>query len=240
MRVGHGAMASEWITLGEASRMLGIAPATLRRWSDAGRVRAFTTPGGHRRYRRSALERLIPGERSDRPSLVRSGMTTNRVARAYREEARVAARESPWLIGLDDTQRDWFRQHGRRLTNALLTYLDADEPLVTEHQLAEAVAEAAAYGRVAAGLELSLSQAVEGFLQFRRPFLRQLTLVARQRGFDTEATVDLIEAAETVMDRLLIATMAAHRAERGGTSGDVSRPPATRRRRQPREGGPVA
>ncbi len=240
MRVGHGATASEWITLGEASRMLGIAPATLRRWSDAGRVRAFTTPGGHRRYRRSALERMIPGDRSDRPSLVRSGMTTNRVARAYREEARVAARESPWLIRLDDTQRDWFRQHGRRLTSALLAYLDADEPLVTEHQLAEAVVEAAAYGRVAAGLELSLSQAVEGFLQFRRPFLRQLTLVARQRGFDTEATVDLMEAAETVMDRLLITTMAAHRAERGGTSGDVSHPPATRRRRQPREGGPVA
>jgi excisionase family DNA binding protein len=239
MRLDHAAPASEWITLGEASRLLGIAPATLRRWSDAGRVRAFTTPGGHRRYRRAALERLIPGERSDRPSLVRSGMTANRVARAYREEARVAARETPWLIRLDDTQRDWFRQHGHRLTSALLAYLDANEPIVTEHELTEAIAEATAYGRVAAGLGLSLSQAVEAFLQFRRPFLRQLTLVARQRGFDTEATVELMEGAEAVMDRLLLAAMAAHRTERVGTGVEDDPMPAGLRPRRSRAGGPT-
>jgi excisionase family DNA binding protein len=239
MRLSHAASPSEWVTLGEASRMLGIAPATLRRWSDAGRVRAFTTPGGHRRYRRSALERLIPTDRSERPSLVRSGMTTSRVVRAYREEARVASRESPWLIRLDDTQRDWFRQHGHRLTSDLLTYLDADGPIVTERQLGEAIAEAAAYGRVAAGLGLSLSQAVEAFLQFRRPFLRQLSLVARQRRFDTEATVELMESAEAIMDRLLIAAMAAHRSERPGTGDEGDPPPARRRSRRTRASEPL-
>jgi excisionase family DNA binding protein len=211
MRSSRTASAVDWVTLGEASRMLGIAPATLRRWSDAGRVRAFTTPGGHRRYRRAALERLIPGERHDRPSVVQSGLTTSRVVRAYREEVRVAVRDNPWLTRLDATQHDWFRQHGHRLTGALLGYLDADQPVVAEHQLGEATAEAAAFGRLAVGLDLSLRQTVEAFLHFRRPFLRQLTLVARQRGFDTEATVELMEAAETVMDRLLIAVMAAHR-----------------------------
>jgi excisionase family DNA binding protein len=240
MRLDQSLKASEWVTLGEASRMLGIAPATLRRWSDAGRVRAFTTPGGHRRYRRSALERLIPADRSDRPSLVRSGMTASRVARAYRAEARVASRESPWIIRLDDQQRGWFREHGRRLTGALLAYLDAVDPIITEHQLAEAAAEAAAYGRVAAGLELSLSQAVEGFLQFRRPFLRQLTLVARQRGFDTEATVELMESAEVVMDRLLIAAMAAHRAEQPGTRREGGDLPISRRSGRTRPAGPIA
>jgi len=240
MRVTRGVATSEWITLGEASRMLGIAPATLRRWSDAGRVRVFTTPGGHRRYRRAAVERLVPGDHHDRPSLVRSGLTSSRVVRAYREVARVAVREIPWLVRLDDAQRDWFRRHGHRLTGALLGYLDADEPIVTEHQLGEAIAEAAAFGRVAAGLDLSLSQAVEAFLQFRRPFIRQLTLVARQRGFDTEATVELLEAAEDVMDRLLIAAMTAHRTERGETDGDATtRAPDGARRRPPRTGGPL-
>ena len=237
MRVTRGASASEWVTLGEASRMLGIAPATLRRWSDAGRVRVFTTPGGHRRYRRVAVERLVPRDHHDRPSLVRSGMTSSRVVRAYREVARVAVREIPWLIRLDDTQRDWFRRHGHRLTGALLGYLDADEPIVTEHQLAEAIAEAAAFGRVAAGLGLSLSQVVEAFLQFRRPFLRQLTLVARQHGFDTEGTVELVEAAEDVMDRLLIAAMTAHRTERGETGGDATSHAAGRRRPRPTRAG---
>jgi hypothetical protein len=182
-----------------------------------GRVDVFTTPAPPS-YRRAAVERLVPGDHHERPSLQGSGLTSSRVVRAYREVARVAVREIPWLIRLDDTQRDWFRRHGHRLTAALLGYLDADEPIVTEHQLAEAIAEAAAFGRVAAGLDLSLSQAVEAFLQFRRPFLRQLTLVARQRGFDTEATIELLEAAGDVMDRLLIAAMTR-------TAPSVPRPP---------------
>ena len=44
---------SEWLTLGQAARFLGVAQSTIRKWSDNGRVPAFYTPGGHRRYRRS-------------------------------------------------------------------------------------------------------------------------------------------------------------------------------------------
>ncbi|MHB8891062.1 MAG: helix-turn-helix domain-containing protein, partial [Candidatus Limnocylindrales bacterium] len=47
------------LPLGAASRMLGVDPDTLRRWADEGRVPAFTTPGGHRRFDRRALERMI-------------------------------------------------------------------------------------------------------------------------------------------------------------------------------------
>jgi hypothetical protein len=178
-------------------------------------VPAFTTPGGHRRYRRSALEGLLPGERAVRPSLARSGMTAARLARAYRHEARAAARVVPWIFALSDEQREWFRHHGRRLAEALLGYLETDGD-AAQAKLAEATAEAAEYGRVASGLNVSLSQAVEGFLRFRLPFLHQLTQVARRRGFSTGETTDLIEAAERAMDRLLIATMAAHSVERVG------------------------
>jgi excisionase family DNA binding protein len=45
-----------WLTVSEASRFLGVSEPTLRKWTDAGRVAAFRTPGGHRRYR---LENLI-------------------------------------------------------------------------------------------------------------------------------------------------------------------------------------
>ena len=34
----------EWLTIHEASDLIGVSPATLRRWSDAGEIRAFTTP----------------------------------------------------------------------------------------------------------------------------------------------------------------------------------------------------
>src|SRR4029434_9148946 len=50
---------SDWLTLGQAAKFLGVAQSTIRKWSDDGRVRAFYTPGGHRRYRRADLEAFL-------------------------------------------------------------------------------------------------------------------------------------------------------------------------------------
>jgi excisionase family DNA binding protein len=65
---------TEWLTLGQAARFLGVAQSTIRKWSDQGRVRAFYTPGGHRRYRRSDLETFLdrsgPGGRAKTGPLV--------------------------------------------------------------------------------------------------------------------------------------------------------------------------
>ncbi len=57
----------EWLTLGQAAKFLGVAQSTIRKWSDQGRVRAFYTPGGHRRFRLEDLESFVdssgPGAR---------------------------------------------------------------------------------------------------------------------------------------------------------------------------------
>ena len=56
---------SDWLTLGQAAKYLGVAQSTIRKWSDQKKLPAFYTPGGHRRYRRSDLdvflERSGPG-----------------------------------------------------------------------------------------------------------------------------------------------------------------------------------
>jgi excisionase family DNA binding protein len=49
----------DWLTLGQAAKFLGVAQSTIRKWSDQGRVPAFYTPGGHRRYRRRDLEMFL-------------------------------------------------------------------------------------------------------------------------------------------------------------------------------------
>ncbi len=62
---------SDWLTLGQAAKFLGVAQSTLRKWSDVGRVPAFYTPGGHRRYKRgdldAFLERSGPGKTARGP-----------------------------------------------------------------------------------------------------------------------------------------------------------------------------
>ena len=49
----------DWLTLGQAAKYLGVAQSTIRKWSDQGRVPAFYTPGGHRRYKRGDLDRFL-------------------------------------------------------------------------------------------------------------------------------------------------------------------------------------
>ena len=53
------ASGSDWLTLGHAAKYLGVAPNTVRKWSDQGRLATLITPGGHRRYREQDLEAFI-------------------------------------------------------------------------------------------------------------------------------------------------------------------------------------
>ena len=200
----------DWITLSEASQVLGVSPATLRRWSDAGRLRVFTTPGGHRRFSRTSLERLLPADRSRRPSIGAGGVTATRMERAYRHVRREVGPDLPWVLTMSEQHRLLFRERGQMMAEALLQFLDAARPETARHHFAEAIAAAEKQGAISAGLGLSLSQTVEGFLRFRAPFQQELALTARRRGFATPEMSDLLGAAERAMDQLLVATMNGH------------------------------
>src|SRR5262249_22687498 len=111
----------DWMTLGQAAKYLGVAQSTIRKWSDLGRVPAFYTPGGHRRYRRSDLEAFIrrsgPGGQDTGPVVlvvdddarVRELVRVNLEAAGYsvREAERaeealsVVEQEEPHLVLLD-------------------------------------------------------------------------------------------------------------------------------------------
>ncbi len=61
MRVGR-ANGEGWLRLGDAAAELGVSLNTLRRWSDAGKLTCYRSPGGHRRYRRGDVEALLRAE----------------------------------------------------------------------------------------------------------------------------------------------------------------------------------
>ena len=67
---------SGWMSIQEASNLMGVSPATLRRWSDAGRIRTFTTPGGHRRFSRAAVDALLPDDATTAPQDQPTGAST--------------------------------------------------------------------------------------------------------------------------------------------------------------------
>ncbi len=221
VRSGTGTAVGEWVSMGEASALLGVAPATLRRWADTGEIRTFTTPGGHRRFSRPGLLAMLPAAREARPSLERLGETADRMTRVVRRQVARETAEPPWLADLPAAGREPLRERGRRIAVALISYLDA--PAGEREAALRAGEEAAAeYGRGAAAAGASLREAVQMFLSHRRPFVRELAKAARRRALDAGETGGLLDAASDAVDRLLLATLA------GFEAGRVSDPPAGR------------
>jgi excisionase family DNA binding protein len=52
-------------TSSQAARYLGVSLATIRRWTDAGHVSCYRTPGGQRRFAREQLDSFISSMRRD-------------------------------------------------------------------------------------------------------------------------------------------------------------------------------
>jgi len=55
------------LTTREAARLLGVAVSTAQTWIESGALPAWKTPGGHRRVRLSAVERLVEQRRHGAP-----------------------------------------------------------------------------------------------------------------------------------------------------------------------------
>ena len=48
----------QWYSLTKAAKLLGIHSTTLRRWADNGQIPFMLTPGGHRRFSKSDLQKF--------------------------------------------------------------------------------------------------------------------------------------------------------------------------------------
>ena len=186
-----------WLTLGEASRLLGVSAGTLRRWADSGQLASFVTPGGHRRFPLAVVESLIPANPGAKTG--DGGFSGEAITAAYRRVTKLP----PWIAELSEAERVEFRERGRALVGLLLEHLDASTPRQAEVRLEAAEGIAREYGRRAAALGTSLSATVQGFLFFRAPFIGELARQAATRGLSTREATTLLVRAEAAMDRLL-------------------------------------
>jgi hypothetical protein len=174
-------------------------------------VPAFTTPGGHRRFERRALERLIASRRTG-PSggLAGLGATPDRLSaaytRRYREHHGGGLDPRTWV---PVEEREAFRETGRRLVDALVRHLDetGSGRVMAER---EAVSLSEQLGSRLGASGVPMSDAVSMFVSARRPFLAELSVVARRRGVEAARVGQLYDQSTTLLDRLLLAFVAAH------------------------------
>jgi excisionase family DNA binding protein len=184
---------AHWLKMGEATDLLGVSTATLRRWADAGHIHAFTTPGGHRRFDQADVLAMLPraGRRAPRP--------------------RERSTEGPGTQSRH--KRALLRVEGRRMIELIQLALDS-EGRDQQRALERATAIAAGWGRVPGAAELSTHDAVEVLHRLREPFLRRVAGDACRRGLSPARTGKRLIAASAAMDRLLDTCIASHEAAR--------------------------
>lgn len=204
-----------WLSIGPASRLLGVDQDTLRRWADEGRIDAYTTPGGHRRFDRAVVDRLVDGRRPGSRPLASMGATPERLSRVYRRRytaTDASAEQVRSAVGERD--REVYRLDGRRLVTALVAHLDADPADIVARRRSESEAAVLVddLARRLAASGTSLTESVALFVAARRPFLAELAGLGRRRALDSARLAALYEDASGLLDRLLLRLIATHQA----------------------------
>jgi len=152
-----------WLTLREACKRLGVSPATLRQWADAGKVQSFRTPGGHRRFLLSQLDTLAT-PRSPQSKLQTELIIQNAIGKARREITAGKLAREKWHLAFDAKTKERHRQLGHRLMTLLLRVLGEDDS-------SNLVAQAQKIGKEYACVNLQhgtlLEDTVRAFLFFR-------------------------------------------------------------------------
>ena len=159
---------TQWMSLRDACQLLQVSQVTLRQWADAGHLRVYRTPGGHRRFSREDVlaltRRPSPSPAPESPDKL-EGTALRRIRRRLNHEE--VARQ-PWYQSVEEGGRDRMRLFGRRLLSLLL-----QEPpqrrLSGRRQevLAEALMLGHEYGAEMSERNVPVKDTVEAFIFFR-------------------------------------------------------------------------
>ncbi len=150
----------EWLSLSAASDLVGVHPATLRAWADRGHVASQRTAGGHRRFKKSDIERWARERREPTASIEMLLQNAMGRVRMTMEQA-----DMPWLMRLNPETRTAHRDLGRRMLKEIGSALDPSTNTATVIDSARRLG--ADYTRLSRDHGLTLSETVRTFMFFR-------------------------------------------------------------------------
>ena len=159
---------TQWLPLKEACRLLQVSEVTLRQWADAGHLRIYRTPGGHRRFSHddvlSLTRQPLPTPPPESPDKLED-TALRRIRRRLNHEE--VARQS-WYQSVEEEGRDRMRLFGRRLLSLLLQ--EPTQRRVSgrrQEVLAEALMLGHEYGAEMSERGVPIKDTVEAFIFFR-------------------------------------------------------------------------
>jgi len=195
------------ISISQASRILGVSETTLRQWTDEGKIKAFVTPGGHRRYSKNELKQFMGSQQ--RIHSVKDLVAELKDAPSLQHEiARTYFSNSPWYNKLTKDSQEYLAEAGRRLLDLVIRFIA--EPSKREETLEFARDVGQGFGETLAELELSLTDSLQAFILHRDPVINAATRLMKGREALNERAVEAVPLVSRVMDEALIALVKAH------------------------------
>jgi excisionase family DNA binding protein len=205
-----------WLSVHEASAMLGVSLSTLRRWADAGKIPIHRTLGGHRRFSHQELQALVTGHSA--PSKLPNASASSQTS--WNGDQQQAIDQQEWHRKVSERPvAERMRGLGQRLLGLLIQHVHSRTQ--ENRFLTEAETVGTTYGKEAFDASISLQDTVKAFLYFRRT-CSQLTSPADGIAYP----VDLVEAAklqeqiDAFMDAVLLGALSGYESQQLLQSGE--------------------
>ncbi len=195
------------VGISEASRILGVSEASLRQWTGEGKIKAFITPGGHRRYSKSELKKFMSVQQK---SLGVKDLATKleESVPQHREAVSTFLKGSAWYTQLAENSQEDLSTLGRGLLNLIIK--SATEPAHQEATLKEIRGVGYRFGEVLAVSGLPLTDSVQAFIQHRDLVTGIVTRLMQKREGLNLRIVDAIPLIDRAMDEALLSLVEAH------------------------------
>jgi len=195
------------VTISEASGILGVSEVALRQWTDEGRIKAFITPGGHRRYSKAELKRFMSSRQKaiGVRDLISEIEATSKL---HSEIGRTSLITKEWYNRLDNEEKLRLAHLGRDMLDVIIRHLH--EPNKREQALELAREAGRGFGETLAGLGLPLTDAVEAFILHRDPIMKAMAHLMKKKEAHSGRVAEVIPLTARIMDEALLSLVAAH------------------------------
>jgi len=206
----------EWLTLKDASELLGVHFTTLRAWADKGQIPVFRTPGGHRRFGVADLRRFLDGRANRMLMPAREKLIDAAVGRV-RQQIRTDAEEASWRYELEKDAAVQRQQRGRQLFALAISFML--KPLQRERILEDGRRMGSEYGREAASNQIGLVETGRAVQFFRQQLVQAVHSEDNSGTFDAD-DVRIQGLIDQFLDEVLYAVLEGYEAVLVGAESD--------------------
>ena len=200
-------MPEDLVGINKASKFLGVSEQALRQWTDEGKINAFVTPGGHRRYTRGELKKFLSMQQK-MLGIKDLAIELEETAATHREMDVSYLTKTLWYGNLSLEAQKSLASLGRNFLNLVIKLVTKASKNEETLQLIRNAGND--FGETLARLGVPLTDSVQVFIQHREPIVGAVTGLMKKRGALSPRVAEAHPLINRAMDEALISLVTAH------------------------------